>query len=146
MEEPHLRWCDQMGKNTRRNVAIAIVLIVVISVSLYFGLAYPFPVYSENIELTGILTQTDIPVVITWPNMQMQVSIHLSSVSAIWGYEIRDADNNWVTGNASISISTTTITSPWLDASGTYTIIITCIGNLEGTVTIYARGWPFITP
>ena len=135
-----------MGKNTRRNVAIAIILIVVIGASLYFGLAYPFPVYSENIELTGILTQTDIPVVISWPNMQMQVVIHLSSVSAIWGYEIRDADNNWVTGQAGIATSTTTVMTPWLDASGTYTIIITCIGNLEGTVTIYARGWPFITP
>ena len=134
-----------MGKHTKRNIAIAIILIVVISTGVYFGLAYPFPVQSTPISLTGIFTQEDIPVTIMWPNAQMQVSIHLSSVTAIWGYEIRDASNSFVYGLASIDTSTTTIITPWLDASGSYTIIITCIGDLEGTVTVFARGWPFIT-
>jgi hypothetical protein len=129
----------------KRNVAIAVVLIVVIGAGIYFGLAYPFPVLSQPISLTGILTQTDIPVAITWPNAQMQLSIHLTSVTAIWGFEIRDASNNYVYGQAGIATSTTTITTPWLDASGSYTIIITCIGDLDGTVTVFARGWPFIT-
>lgn len=134
-----------MGTHTKRNIAIAIILIVVISAGLYFGLAYPFPVQSTPISLTGIITQEDIPVTITWPNAQMQVSIHLTTVTAIWGYEIRDASNGFVNGLVSIDTSTTTITTPWLDASGSYTIIITCIGDLEGTVTVFARGWPFIT-
>jgi len=135
-----------MGKHTKRNVAIAIILIIVIGTGIYFGLAYPFPVQSTPVNLTGILTQTDIPVVINWPNAQMQVSIHLTSVTAIWGFEIRDASNTFVDGDLSIATSTTTITTPWLDASGTYTIIITCIGDLEGAVTVFARGWPFIPP
>lgn len=134
-----------MGKHTKRNVAIAVVLIVVISASVFFALAYPFPVQSTPISLTGILTQTDIPVVINWPNAQMQVSIHLTSVSAIWGFEIRDASNTLIHAQAGIDTSTTTVTTPWLDATGAYTVIITCIGDLEGTVTIFARGWPFIT-
>ncbi|MFX1319166.1 MAG: hypothetical protein ACFE9D_01550 [Promethearchaeota archaeon] len=134
-----------MGKHTKRNAAIAIILIIVISTGVYFGLAYPFPVQSTPISLTGIITQEDIPVTISWPNAQMQVSIHLSSVTAIWSYEIRDASNAFVYGEVTIATSTTTITTPWLDASGSYTIIITCIGNLEGTVTVFARGWPFIT-
>jgi hypothetical protein len=133
-----------MGKHRTRNVAIAIMLIVVISSGIYLGLASPFPVQSTPISLTGIITQEDIPVTITWPNVQMQVSIHLTSVTAVWAYEIRDASNNFVHGNATISTSATTITTPWLDVSGSYTIIITCIGDLEGTVTVFARGWPFI--
>ncbi len=134
-----------MGKHTKRNIAIAIILIVAISTGVYFGLAYPFPVQSTPISLTGILTQEDIPVTIMWPNAQMQVSIHLSSVTAVWAWEIRDASNNFVDGEVNIDTSTTTITTPWHDASGSYTIIITCIGDLEGTVTVFARGWPFIT-
>ena len=134
-----------MGKHTKRNIAIAIILIVVISTSVYFGLAYPFPVQSTPISLTGIITQENIPVTINWPNAQMQVSIHLSSVTAVWAWEIRDASNNFVDGAVNIDTTTTTITTPWHDASGAYTIIITCIGNLEGTVTVFARGWPFIT-
>ncbi len=135
-----------MGKNTKRNVAIAIVLIVVIGSALYFGLAYPFPVQSTPISLTGILSQTDIPSVISWPNAQIQVTIHLTSVTAIWGFEIRDASNNLVHAQAGIATSTTTVTTPWYDAAGSYTITVTCIGDLEGTVTVFARGWPFITP
>lgn len=84
-------------------------------------------------------------VTIAWPNTQMQVSIQLTSVSAIWSYEIRDVSNAYVYGEASISTSTTTKTTPWLDASGSYTITITCVGNMEGSVTVFARGWPFIT-
>jgi hypothetical protein len=134
-----------MGKHTKRNAAIAIVLIVVIGVSLYLGLAYPLPVQSTPISLTGIITQDTIPVTISWPNTQMQVSFQLTSVSAIWGYEIRDAADNPINWNLTISTSTITFTTPWLDASGSYTIIITCLGNLEGSVTVLARGWPFIT-
>lgn len=134
-----------MGKHTKRNAAIAIVVIVIASVSIYFGLAYPFPVQSTPVSLTGVLTQEDVPVTINWPNAQMQVSIQLTSASAIWGFEIRDASNTPIFANASISVSSTTSTTPWLDATGSYTIIITCIGDLEGTVTVLARGWPFIT-
>ncbi len=76
----------------------------------------------------------------------MQVSIQLTSVSAIWGYEIRDAADNPIDFDLSISISNTTVTTTWLDATGSCTIIITCIGNLEGTVTVFARGWPFFNP
>ncbi|MFX1577218.1 MAG: hypothetical protein ACFFCF_08580 [Promethearchaeota archaeon] len=135
-----------MGKHTRRNAAIAIVIIVIAGVSIYFGLAYPFPVQSTAISLTGIITQETIPVTISWPNTQMQVSIQLTSVSAIWGYEIRDAADNPIDFDLSISISNTTVTTTWLDATGSCTIIITCIGNLEGTVTVFARGWPFFNP
>jgi hypothetical protein len=134
-----------MGKHTKRNATIAIVLIMVIGVSVYFGLAYPFPVQSTPISLTGIITQEEIPVTISWPNTQMQVVFQLTSVSAIWGYEIRDAADNPINYNLTISTSTTTFTTPWLDATGSYTIIITCIGNLEGSVTVFARGWPFIS-
>ncbi|MFX1508865.1 MAG: hypothetical protein ACFFBR_01030 [Promethearchaeota archaeon] len=129
----------------KRNVAIAIVLIVVISAGIYFGLAYPFPVLSQSVSLTGILSQTEISVVITWPNAQMKLIITLTSATAIWGFEIRDASNNYVHGQAGISTSTYTIETPWLDASGSYTIFITCIGDLDGMVTVFARGWPFIT-
>ncbi|MFX1565102.1 MAG: hypothetical protein ACFFCH_03845 [Promethearchaeota archaeon] len=129
----------------KRNVAIAVVLIVVIGAGIYFGLAYPFPVLTQSISLTGILSQTDIPVVITWPNAQMQLVIDLTSVTAIWGFEIRDASNNYVHGQIGIATSTTRIETPWLVASGSYTITITCIGDLDGTVTVFARGWPFIT-
>ncbi|MHA2427722.1 MAG: hypothetical protein ACXADB_06840 [Candidatus Hermodarchaeia archaeon] len=137
-----------MGKHTKRNAAIAIVFIAMVSVGIYFGLAYPFPVQSTPISLTGILTQEDIPGIIIWPNSQIQVTIHLTSVTAIWGFEIRDAADNPIPGGTQVGIatSTTTVTTPWLDATGSYTIIITCIGDLEGTVTVVARGWPFITP
>jgi hypothetical protein len=138
------RWLEDMGKHTRRNVVIAVILIVIITAGVYLGLSYPFPAQSTPISLSGIITQEDIPVTITWPNAQMQVSIHLSSVTALWGFEIRDASNNYVHGQASIDTSTTTVTTPWLDASGSYMIIITCVGDLEGTVTVFARGWPFI--
>ncbi len=118
---------------------------MVIGAGIYFGLAYPFPVLTQSISLTGILSQTDIPVVITWPNAQMQLVIDLTSVTAIWGFEIRDASNNYVHGQIGIATSTTRIETPWLVASGSYTITITCIGDLDGTVTVFARGWPFIT-
>ena len=134
-----------MGKHTKRNAVIAIVVIVLVSAGVYFGLAYPFPVQSTPVSLTGILTQEDIPGVINWPNAQMQVTIHLTSVTAIWGFEIRDAADNPIHAQGGIATSTTTITTPWLDITGSYTIIITCIGDLEGTVTVIARGWPFIT-
>ncbi len=118
---------------------------MVISAGIYFGLAYPFPVLSQSVSLTGILSQTEISVVITWPNAQMKLIITLTSATAIWGFEIRDASNNYVHGQAGISTSTYTIETPWLDASGSYTIFITCIGDLDGMVTVFARGWPFIT-
>lgn len=134
-----------MGKHTRRNIAIAIVLIVVISTGLYLGLAYPFPIQSTPITLSGILTQTEIPVIINWPNSQLQVHIQLFSVSAIWSYEIRNSTNNIIDFNLGIDTSTTIVITPWLDSTGIHTIIINCIGNLEGTVTVFARGVPFIT-
>ncbi|MFX0167823.1 MAG: hypothetical protein ACFE89_08935 [Candidatus Hodarchaeota archaeon] len=134
-----------MAKKTARNAIIVVIVIVVISTGIYLGLAYPFPVYSQPVELTGILSETDFDVNIGWPNTQMRIQITLTSVSAIWGYEVRDSTDTYIIGNASISTSTTTITSPWFDASGIYTITVVCIGSLEGTVTIYARGTPFIT-
>ena len=75
----------------------------------------------------------------------MQVQIELTSVSAIWAYDIRDASDAIWAANAGISTATTTETTPWLDASGTYTITIACIGSLEGSVIVFARGVPFIT-
>lgn len=132
-----------MGKHTKRNAAIAIVLIVVIGAGIFLGLAYPFPVQTTPVSLTGILTQEDIPTVIGWPNSQMQVIIQLSTVSAIWSWEIRDASDTYLVG--AVGISTSTVTTPWYEASGSYTIRITCIGTLEGTVTVVARGFPFIT-
>lgn len=47
----------------------------------------------------------------------MQVSIQLTSVSALWGYENRDAADNPIYFDLSISTSTNTITTPWLNAT-----------------------------
>ncbi|MFX1539168.1 MAG: hypothetical protein ACFFBX_00105 [Promethearchaeota archaeon] len=133
-----------MGKAAK--IAGAIVAIVIISAGIYLGLAYPFPIQSQAINLSGIISQTDITGVVGWPNSQIQVTITLTSVTAIWGYEIRDASNNLIDGLGSIDITTTRVDSPWLDLSGSYTITVTCaLGELEGTVTVYARGVPFIT-
>ncbi len=133
-----------MGKAVK--IAGAIVAVVIISAGIYLGLAYPFPLQSQAVNLSGIISQTDISGVIGWPNSQIQVTISLTSVTAIWGYEIRDASNNLIRAHGSIDTTTTTVTSPWLDLSGSYVITVTCaLGELEGTVTVYARGAPFIT-
>ena len=133
-----------MGKAVK--IAGAIIAIVIISAGIYLGLAYPFPVQSQAVNLSGIISQTDITGVVGWPNSQIQVTITLTSVTAIWGYEIRDASDNPIHTHGSIDTTTTTVTSPWLDFSGSYTITVTCaLGELEGTVTVYARGVPFIT-
>ncbi|MDO8125072.1 MAG: hypothetical protein Q6364_11920 [Candidatus Hermodarchaeota archaeon] len=132
---------------TGKKVAIGIIIIVIISAGIYLGLAFPSAVQSTPVSLTGVLSSTNIPGAINWPNSQMQVIITLTSVTAVWGYEIRDASNTVLNASLSIDTSTTTVTTPWLDITGTYTITIVCaLGSLEGTVTVYARGFPFITP
>ena len=132
---------------TGKKIATGIIIIVIIFAGIYLGLAFPSPVQSTPVNLTGLLSSTDIPGAINWPNSQMQVTITLTSVSAVWGYEIRDAANNVLNASLSIDTSTTTVTTPWLDIAGPYTITIICaLGSLEGTVTVYARGFPFITP
>ena len=131
---------------TRKKVAIGIIIIVIISAGIYLGLAFPSPVHSTPVSLTGFLSSTNIPGAINWPNSQMQVTITLTSVTAVWGYEIRDAADTVLNASLSIDTATTTVTTPWLDITGTYTITIFCaLGSLEGTVTVYARGFPFIT-
>jgi len=130
-----------------RKIAIAVIIIAIVTVGIYLGLAYPSPVQSTPVSLSGILSSTDIPGAINWPNSQMQVSITLTSVSAVWGYEIRDAADTVHNSSLSIDTSTTTITTPWLDITGPYTITVFCaLGSLEGIVTVYARGIPFVTP
>ncbi len=132
---------------TGKKVAIGIIIIVIISAGIYLGLAFPSPVQSTPVSLSGVLSSTNIPGTINWPNSQMQVTITLTSVTAVWGYEIRDASNAVLNASLSIDTSTTTVTTPWLDVSGSYTITIVCaLGSLEGTVTVYARGFPFLTP
>ena len=132
---------------TGKQVAIGIIIIVIISAGIYLGLAFPAPVQSTSVSLTGILSSTNIPGAINWPNSQMQVTITLTSVTAVWGYEIRDASDTVLNALLSIDTSTTTVTTPWFDITGSYTITIICaLGSLEGTVTVYARGFPFITP
>ncbi len=132
---------------TGKKVAIGIIIIVIITAGIYLGLAVPSPVQSTPVSLSGVLSSTDIPGAINWPKSQIQVTITLTSVSAVWGYEIRDASNNLLNASLSIDTSTTTVTTPWLDITGTYTITIICaLGSLEGTVSVYARGFPFITP
>ncbi|MFX1300186.1 MAG: hypothetical protein ACFFAL_07395 [Promethearchaeota archaeon] len=129
---------------TGKKFAIGIIIIVIISAGIYLGLAFPSPVQSTPVSLTGILSSTNIPGAINWPNSQMQVTITLTSVTAVWGYEIRDASDTVLNASLSIDTSTTTITTPWLDITGAYTITIICaLGSLEGTVTVYARGFPF---
>ena len=132
---------------TGKQVAIGIIIIVIISAGIYLGLAFPAPVQSTSVSLTGIVSSTNIPGAINWPNSQMQVTITLTSVTAVWGYEIRDASDTVLNALLSIDTSTTTVTTPWFDITGSYTITIICaLGSLEGTVTVYARGFPFITP
>lgn len=133
-------------KKRTKTILIVIAFIVIISVGTYLGLAYPFPVHSQPVSLSGILSTTDFTMNIAWPNSQMQVIVQLTSVSAFWGYDIRDASNNLWFSEGSIDTSTTIKVTPWQPASGVYTITVTCVGNLDGTVTVLARGVPFVTP
>jgi hypothetical protein len=133
-----------MGKAGK--IAIAIIVIIIISSGIYLGLAYPFPVQSQTVNLSGIISQTDITGMVGWPNSQIQVTITLTSVTAIWGYEIRNALDDVINSQVSIDSTNTTMTTPWLNLAGPFTITVTCaLGELEGTVTVYARGVPFIT-
>lgn len=144
IQEQHCQKVGCLRENIQRNVAIAIVLIVVITAGLYLGLAYTFPVQSAPVILSGILTQTEISVFINWPNSQLQVHIQSISVSAIWSYEIRNSPNNIIDFNLGIDTSTTFVITPWLASTGIHTIIKNCRGNLEGIVTVFACGVPFI--
>ena len=135
-----------MVKSQTRTALIAIVFIAIISVGVILVLASPLPVVNQQVSTSGILTETDIFFTVGWPNSQVQVEITLTSVSAIWAYDIRDSEGTLLYLDGSISVSTTTMYSPWVDASGRCSVTIACTGFLEGAITVYARGPPFVTP
>lgn len=77
----------------------------------------------------------------------MKVEIELTSASAIWGWEVLDSGGNPVTGQPSLTTTPGTYSSLWFDVPpGLYNVTIACIGTLSGTLTVYARGPPFVTP
>jgi hypothetical protein len=130
--------------SAKKKAAIVIIVCVIIgSVGVYLGLAYPFPVRTHPVSLSGIAS-TDLPVYVGWPNAQIQVMFDFTTVIGIWGYEVYDGSNTMIYNG--IFLTSASLNTPWLDAVGPCTVTVYCGGTLEGSVTILARGVPFITP
>ncbi len=133
----------------KRTIIIVVVFIIIIVVGVYLGLAAPFPIFSTSINISAIIAFESHTVNIGFPNTQMQVEIELTSASAFWGWQVYDSGGNPVTNFGDSGITTTpgTFTSSWFDLPpGLYNVTIGCIGTLSGTLTVYARGPPFVTP
>ena len=131
-------------KSSTKKIIIVVALIAIIGVGLYLGLAYPFPVLSQPINISGLSAQT-FTVAILFPNTQMQVTIELTSASALWSYVIKDSSGNTVYSQSGLSTSPGSYGSPWLTASGVYNITVTCFGTMTGHLIVTARGPPFVT-
>ena len=131
-------------KSKTKYIIIAVFAIVIISAGIYLGLAAPFPVLSQPVNMTGIITIETYTAFVTFPNTQMQVIIELTSASAVWGYDVTDSGGNSIASDASLSTTPGTYGTGWLTVSpGTYNITIACVGSLSGTITVIARGAPF---
>lgn len=98
-------------KSSAKKILLVIALIAVIGVGVYLGLAYPLPVFHQSINISGLSAQT-FSVVILIPNTQIQVTIELTSASAIWGYTITDSGGSNVYSQSGLSTSPGFYSSP----------------------------------
>lgn len=125
-------------------IAAVVALIAVICVGVYLGLAWPGPIYTQPFSFSGATSQT-YSVVIGFPKSQVQLVVELSAASAFWGYEIRNSTGDVIGALGGLATSPGTYASVWLNAGGSCTVTITCLGSLTGTFTVLGRGIPFTT-
>jgi hypothetical protein len=125
-------------------IVAVVALIAVICVGVYVGLAWPTPIYSQPFSFSGATSQT-YSVAIGFPKSQIQVVIELSAASALWNYEIKNSSGDVIGAAMGLATSPGTYASVWLNAAGSCTVTIICVGSLTGTLTVLGRGMPFTT-
>jgi hypothetical protein len=135
--------------NKTFKIILAVALIVIVPTGIYLGLALPGPVLSSDVNASGLFVAwQEYDVIIGFPKTQMQVIVEVTDIVALGGgISIYDSNGDLV---ESIAFSGTgTFGTSWINAVGGYnvTVYASTIGtaSIEGHITIYARGYPFVS-
>jgi hypothetical protein len=130
-------------------IVLVVALCIIVPTGIWLGLAYPSVVLSQPVNASGfgVAFQTH-DVVIGFPKTQMQVVVEVTNLVALGaGVTILNSTGDLV---ESLAFSSTgTFATTWFNAAGGYNITVyaSTIGTatIEGHITVYARGPPFIT-
>jgi len=133
--------------STKRIVLVVAVLAVVIlgSVGVYLFLASPTPVFSTSINTSGVAVLQTYNVTVGFPKSQMQVSYELASSLFYSAYLVYNSTNDVINSGGPFT-SPGTYISTWFNAPpGVYRITIGWTGTLTAKITVFARGFPYVT-
>jgi hypothetical protein len=137
--------CMPKAKKGRTvKIAAVIVIVVIVCTGVYLGLAWPAPIYSQPFNFSGAATQS-YSVSIGFPKSQVQVVVELTAATAAWSFQIKNSTGDLIATMGGLAINPGTYASAWVDAAGSCTVVINCVGSLTGTVTVFGRGIPFVT-
>jgi hypothetical protein len=135
-----------MKKNVK--IILVVALIIIVPTGVWLGLAAPGVVLSAPVNASGFgVAFSTFDVVVGWPKTQMQVVMEVTDIVALGGgVTILNSTGDLV---ESLSFSTTgTFATLWFNAAGGYNITVyaSTIGtaSIEGQLTVYARGPPFV--
>jgi hypothetical protein len=135
-----------MKKNMK--IVLVVALIIIVPTGVWLGLAAPSAVLSAPVNASGFgVAFSTYELVVGLPNTQMQVVMEVTDIVALsGGVTILNATGDLV---ESLSFNTAgTFATPWFNAAGGYNITVyaSTIGtaSIEGQLTVYARGPPFV--
>lgn len=135
--------------NKTLKIIIAAAIIVLVPTGIYLGLALPSTVLSSPVNASGLfVAYQEYDVYIGFPKTQMQVVVEVTTLVALGGgISIINSTGGLVD---SITFSGTgTFGTSWINAVGGFnvTVYASTLGTatIEGHITVYARGYPFIS-
>ena len=134
--------------NKTVKIVLVVALIIIVPTGIWLGLAAPSAVLSAPVNASGLgVAFSTFELVVGLPKTQMQVVMEVTNIVALaGGVSIYNATGDLV---QSLAFSSTgTFATPWFNVAGGYniTVFASTIGTatIEGHLTVYARGPPFV--